>query len=94
MESGIFQIWAFVIIIILIWRVTVIIKLDKLRKGERSSVFFKYMLGAYGIEALLPVVTSGNTKEESDLIWLANILFAVFYILAIGFFITIWVLYA
>jgi hypothetical protein len=93
MGSGIFQLLAVSIFVILIWRMMLVVKLDNLRKGRQSSIFIKYILGAYALEALLPIIRRGNTKEESDLIRIANVLITVFYILAIGFFITTWLLY-
>ncbi len=86
MNSGIFQLMALVALWMLMWRIFIVIRLDSLKRGRSSSVFFKFILGAYALEAFLPILRRGQTDEELRLIKKANVLLVIFYILTLIFF--------
>ena len=88
MDTRPFEILAFVCLILLCCRVYIAIRLDRIRSAE-NVFLFRFVLGIYVLEALLPVLRKGESKEEHRLIKAANILVAAFYFLSASFFISI-----
>ena len=81
---------AFFTIAFLLARIVLLVKIDKVKN---KNTIFKFLFGAYAIEAMLPIIRRANTKEESALIRLANICLVLFYVLFVTLMLVIWFTY-
>jgi hypothetical protein len=50
---------------------------------RNKKTVFKFLFGAYAVEAMLPIIRRAATKEEEALIRVANVCLGGFYILFI-----------
>lgn len=87
------HILAFLTIATLLFRIGAIIKLDGLREEKRNRAF-KLLFGAYAIEAMLPILRTGRTRDECYWTKVSNVLLVLFYLLFAATMITISILYA
>jgi hypothetical protein len=84
---------AFLTIATLLFRTASIIKLDGLREGKRNRAF-KLLFGAYAIEAMLPILRTGRTRDERYWTKVSNVLLVLFYVFFAATMVTILALYA
>jgi hypothetical protein len=87
------DILAFLAIATLLFRIAAIIKLDGLREGKKNRAF-KLLFGAYAIEAMLPILRTGRTRDERYWTKVSNVLLVLFYVLFAATMITTLALYA
>lgn len=86
-----YDILAFTIFAILFIRMYLSYKMDRLRGS--NSLAFKFLFGAYAIDAVTPVLRETTQDDEARLKRISNTLFVIFWTLFFVLMLTIWISY-